>query len=226
MTFPIVPVLACCRGDEYTTAALESAESMMHPVALPEFIFFSGAPGSRWSGIAQIVERHPGIDTSDRRTEREYRHSGFSGHVGAYFGPGMEFDAVLDSQYLRTAWDTDGSGTKVLKSHHWTYCLEDIAERFPSAWIMLVWRDDEACSKWWDEAGGFEIRYPSYSWYENSVKMDEEIRNQNRCILEFAARRESSWSPFDADWVGKQFGIEVVVPDVYGNIYVTLYKPG
>ena len=52
---------------------------------LPKRIFFTGVPGSKWSGIAQTIEALDGFNTTDRWNHREYKHSGFSGHVGAYF---------------------------------------------------------------------------------------------------------------------------------------------
>jgi hypothetical protein len=57
---------------------------------LPNHIFFTGAPGSRWSGIAQTIETLPGFNVSDRNPRREYAHNTYSGHKGAYFGHGME----------------------------------------------------------------------------------------------------------------------------------------
>ena len=33
---------------------------------LPEYIFFTGVPGSRWSGIAQEIKSQPGYNTTDR----------------------------------------------------------------------------------------------------------------------------------------------------------------
>jgi hypothetical protein len=53
---------------------------------LPNHIFFTGVPGSRWSGIAQTIESIPGFNTSDRNPGREYQHNTYSGHKGAYFG--------------------------------------------------------------------------------------------------------------------------------------------
>ena len=58
-------------------------------------IFFTGVPGSRWSGIAQQLETIPGFNTSDRTAEREYAHGQFSGHKGAYFGHRI----VIDKQW-------------------------------------------------------------------------------------------------------------------------------
>jgi hypothetical protein len=62
---------------------------------IPKRLFLTGVPGSRWSGIAQEIEDAVDADCSDRTENRRFTHSNFSGHVGAYFGSGMEFPAVL-----------------------------------------------------------------------------------------------------------------------------------
>jgi hypothetical protein len=41
---------------------------------LPERIFFTGVPGSRWSGVCQCLEKIPEINTSDRQPQRDYQH--------------------------------------------------------------------------------------------------------------------------------------------------------
>ena len=66
-------------------------------MTLPQRIFFTGVPGSRWSGIAQVLESLTGFNTSDRTPERDYTHHEFTGHKGAYFGRGMEFDHGRDA---------------------------------------------------------------------------------------------------------------------------------
>ena len=37
---------------------------------LPELIFFTGVPGSRWSGIAREIKEDPKYDTTDRAPHR------------------------------------------------------------------------------------------------------------------------------------------------------------
>ena len=60
-----------------------------------KFEFFTGVPGSRWSGIAREIKLAPEYDCSDRAEHRQYKHHGFSGHKEAYFGSGMEFSCDL-----------------------------------------------------------------------------------------------------------------------------------
>ena len=88
---------------------------------LPKRIFFTGVPGSRWSGIAQILETIPGFNTSDRTPERTYKHHSYTGHVGAYFGRQMEFEPLIQAsgeEYIDQAWKEPG-GCRLVKSHQW-----------------------------------------------------------------------------------------------------------
>ena len=159
---------------------------------LPTRIFFTGVPGSRWSGIAQEIEAAPGFDISDRTPKRSYSHSEFSGHTGAYFGTGMEFPAELHESNLDLPYN--GTGCKLHKSHEWAYKLHCITVMYPSDWITLVYRADAASFNWWKEAGGWKISYPNYDWYENDLGMIQKIQEQNRLILAFAQQKKLYWT--------------------------------
>jgi hypothetical protein len=191
---------------------------------LPKRIFFTGVPGSRWSGIAQVIESIPGFNTSDRTPERTFHHSGFSGHAGAYFGTGMEFMPWLDPDYLDQAW-TEPGGTKLIKSHDWAYNLGTIRKKFPEDWIMMVYRPDQVSYAWWHEAGGFRIQYPNYQSYENSNQMLSEIIQQNSAILEYGASVNAKWSYFTPDWIEETFGHRATPSRVHTDILVTVIKP-
>lgn len=190
---------------------------------LPNRIFFTGVPGSRWSGIAQIIETIPGFNTSDRTYERSYSHSQFSGHKGAYFGRLMEFDARLDAAYLDQAW-IKNQGCKLTKSHDWAYCLHRVRQAFPDDWIMLVHRPDENSFNWWKEAGGFDINYPSYKAYINDDIMRREISWQNQAILEFAKEYELEWRNFNSEWVLDVLGHKVDEFSMSNDIKVAILK--
>lgn len=192
-------------------------------MSLPNRIFFTGVPGSRWSGIAQTLETIPDFDTSDRIIQREYLHNGFTGHKGAYFGRQMEFEAKLDSDYLDSAWATS-KGTKLVKSHDWAYCLDKIKKKFPTDWIMLVYRDNAASFKWWKEAGGFDIKYPSYTAYQNDVIMTREIDWQNSAIKQFAQERNLQWDSFNSEWIKENFNADIKVERTWPDIFVTILK--
>ncbi len=190
---------------------------------LPKRIFFTGVPGSRWSGIAQTIESLDGFNVSDRKPDREFNHIGFTGHKGAYFGTGMEFDSFLNPTYLDSAWLETG-GTRVVKSHDWAYKLGLVKEIFPDDWIMLVYRPDMASYTWWHEAGGFNIKYPNYKWYNNSTIMMSEIATQNRNILEFACEKNLTWSYFTLQWIEQNFGQHTEIKHTWSDILVTLLK--
>lgn len=190
---------------------------------LPNRIFFTGVPGSRWSGIAQEIESIPGFNTSDRTPNRDYSHHSFSGHKGAYFGPGMEFEPILDSSYIDQA-HTELRGTRLIKSHEWSYMLDDIEAKFPDDWIMLVYRSDLSSYTWWHEAGGFQIKYPSYHAYKNSINMMAEIGKQNDAILNYAFRKNATWHHFTDQWVKDTFGYEITIKKLFPDILVTVIK--
>lgn len=188
---------------------------------MPERIFFTGVPGSRWSGIAQILETMSGMNISDRTPEREYNHHNYTGHKGAYFGPGMEFEPILDLDYINQAWSESG-GCKLIKSHEWSYYLGEIKKTFPDDWIMMIYRPDMVSYAWWHEAGGFQIQYPNYSAYKNSGVMLNEIMKQNSSILEFGMMNKCKWEYFTSEWVYQNFGQHIVVNKSFPDILVTL----
>lgn len=188
---------------------------------LPNRIFFTGVPGSRWSGIAQTLEKMHGMNVSDRISTREYEHHSYTGHRGAYFGPGMEFEPILDPLYIDQAW-TKPDGCKLIKSHEWSYYLGEIYEKFPDDLIMMVYRPDMVSYAWWHEAGGFQIKYPNYSSYNNSGNMLNEIMKQNSCILEFGMVNNCKWEYFTSEWIYNNFGQNIVVNKTFPDILVTL----
>lgn len=159
----------------------------------PDKIFFSGVPGSRWSGIAQDMKETHGLNTSDRASHRVYKHGEFGGHIDAYFGTGMEFSCDLSEENLNAPF-TDKSGCKLLLSHEWVYKLDEIKEIFPNDWIMLIYRSNWESFLWWKKAGGWDISYPNYDWYENDYWMRAKIEEQNNLILAFAQKHDLVWS--------------------------------
>lgn len=193
-------------------------------MTLPNRIFFTGVPGSRWSGIAQILEALPGFNTTDRTPEREYIHHEYSGHKGAYFGKSMEFNAALDANYIDQAWTDPGAGTQLVKSHEWAHHLPWIRKWFPNDWIMLVYRNDDASFDWWKQAGGFNIRYPSYNSYRNDEGMRHEIYRQNRSIMNYAPK---GWQRFNNEWIEQTFNLTSEHKDftIYNDIIVQMVKP-
>ncbi len=177
---------------------------------LPKYIFFTGVPGSRWSGIAGEIKQDPQYDTSDRAEHRIYKHHGFSGHKEAYFGTGMEFSCSLDESNLCAPFSSNTTTlTKLLMSHEWPYYFDEIVERYPDAPITLVYRNNQASMDWWLEAGGFNITYPNYEFYCDATGMWEQIEKQNKLILDFAQKHVLQW---------KQHHI-------HSDIFIGVYKP-
>ena len=189
---------------------------------LPNRIFFTAAPGSKWSGIAQSLETLAEFNISDRNEHRQYFHHKKSGHLGAYFGTEMEFDARLDQSYIDTAWSSD-IGCKLVKSHEWASQLDNIVISFPNDWIMLVYRPELACYSWWHQAGGFEIKYPNYNAYRDSHDVLFNICKINSCLLEFAYKHNLTWNYFNSQWVKDNFGTEINLRE-YKDVLVTLYR--
>lgn len=181
---------------------------------LPEYIFFTGVPGSRWSGIAQDIKSSGDYDCTDRADHRVYTHestgegvNNFSGHCDSYFGTGMEFDCNLDKSNLDAPFS--GQGTKLLMSHEWPYYFNEIIERYPDAWIQLVYRDTFKCFDWWKLCGGWDISYPNYDWYVDDTGMRREIKEQSKLMIDLANKHKLLWSK---------------IP-YYSDIYTATYRP-
>lgn len=193
----------------------------------PERIFFTGVPGSRWSGIAQQIEEIPWMNTSDRIPEREYTHGEYSGHKGAYFGKDMELHPILDAGYIDQAWG-NLNGTRLVKSHDWAYKLDDVYKfaKQNKSWLMLVYRPDIPSFDWWKQAGGFNITYPSYSAYIDEENMFLEIQKQNRHILEFSFKYDVEWSHFNRRWIKENFeyNLDIESNPKWSDILVSILK--
>ena len=185
---------------------------------LPNRIWFTGVPGSRWSGVAQTIEQLPGVNTSDRTLEREYNHHKYSGHKGAYFGKGMEFPA--DPNRVDQAW-TESGECRVVKSHEWIDHIEELPEE---DWKMLVYRPDQSSFAWWHEAGGFQIGYPNYSAYKNSANILSEIVRTNQMILEYGYQRNAKWEYFTSNWIQENFNTTLEVTQSDSDVLVALIK--
>ena len=76
-------------------------------------------------------------------------------------------------------------------SHFFSRQLPYLAETFPKARFVLVHRADQACLDWWQQAGGFSISFPDYSWYGNMDGMAEQVAIDNRGIVAFAAAHDA-----------------------------------
>jgi len=142
------------------------------------YILLTGAPGSKWSSVAESLSHSPDIDNSDSTSDRSYKN-GEVKHKGSYFDPGMEFENDREN------WDKPFSGTghRIIKSHTFAHQLDDLKDLGHP--IVLVYRSNLECYDWWVQAGGFKITYPNYDYYENLYKMKMHIKNQNKDINSF-----------------------------------------
>lgn len=156
-----------------------------------KYIFITGAPGSKWSRVAKSIWMSDDVDMSDERVE--YNNHRVS-HTGSYFGPDMEYGRWFDQPFdqftkeqLEEEFDKPFSrtGIRIIKSHHFAYNLEYIKKTWPDCPIILVQREDDSCFTWWTLAGGFDITYPNYEWYQDNETIYKQICKQNFEIKKF-----------------------------------------
>ena len=144
-----------------------------------KLIFFTGAPGSKWSATAHVLSHNKimPINTSDYAEDRIYTHPNPQvSHQGAYWGPGFNWGenfhkinemskedilAEIEKPYADKNWDE----YRIIKCHQFALNLDWIKENFPSSKIMIVLRPNRVCSEGWLTAGGWDITYPNYRPY-------------------------------------------------------------
>ena len=190
----------------------------------PKYIFFTGAPGSGWSVTAKTLETLPIFNTSDRSATRHYTSASGANHNGMYYGQSMEFKALLDADYLDSAWGTTDN-TRLIKSHEWAAQLNAIEEKFTDSWIMIVYRPDASCSDSWFESGGFSITYPNYQSYIDADSMKTSICNINQQLLKYTQSKDVALERFTTDWVKRNFGRETIIPNLPEDLRVALITP-
>ena len=159
------------------------------------YIFMTGAPGSKWSSVSKNIYYSSDIDRSDYSDARTYYHDA-SGtmqlmHMGAYFDPGMEFGGVFDQidRYTQEQCEAEfdrpftGTGVRIIKSHVFAHNIDFLKDHWPDCPIILVQRPDDACLGWWVKCGHFTITYPKYDQYYQDLRtMAQIIPAQNRAI--------------------------------------------
>ena len=190
-----------------------------------KYLLMTGAPGSRWSGVANNIWISEDFDQTDSDTTREYRHHsnvhGSLYHSGAYFDPLMEF------KFDKKEWDLpfSGEGVKLIKSHTLSTQLPNY-HKYP---IVMVIRNSYSCWEWWNECGGFDIKYPDYKWYKNQDNMFVQIQLQNQAITTFIYKnRDKVTQCYNNLEVLNTLGLsEVFAKDEYGkkDVSVYVYQP-
>ena len=172
-----------------------------------DLIFATGAPGSKWSRILALIGLHPSINNSDKDKLPRYnmdvtfasgRTIKVGNHSGAYFGPynkiGENFEdltALSKEEFveeIKKPFDNWETGIKIIKSHWFSYKnnLNWLRENFPDAKIILSYNGNEVAFKWWHFVGGWDIDFPTYTWYKNDSRMYEKILEENAGLLSFA----------------------------------------
>ena len=157
-------------------------------------IFFTGAPGSKWSSVVKNIYWSKDIDRSDYSDARTYYHDADTPgalqlmHIGAYWDPGMEFEPFDAAQW---AAPFSGTGRRIVKSHVFSHRLEWLKQfGLP---IVMVYRNDFECYDWWKHCGEFGITYPDYApYYKNLTEMWKEITLQNSAIINFIKYNQQS----------------------------------
>jgi len=184
-----------------------------------KYTFLVGAPGSQWSGIGQLITDNFDYNKSDETPDRIYTHGEFSGHRGAYFGPGMEegndfhkleysyvdrhrFERMCDSPFS----DKDSAKPKMIKCHQFAYGLDWLQENIPLSNILLIKRDSDISFDWWKRAGGWDITYPNYQWYVDDAHMRQFITTEIKLANEFVQKTGNEWAKFDLEWLTENFG--------------------
>jgi len=180
-----------------------------------DYTFLVGAPGSRWSGVGQQITKAFNYNCSDETEDRVYTHGKFSGHKGAYWGPGMELghkfhqaSTLQVDDFLsqcNVPFSEQNNKTKMIKCHQFAHSLDWLYENIPNSNILLVLRPNKECFDWWKQAGGWDITYPDYSWYCDDSTMKAQIQIENTLSDEFV-EKHSDWKPYTTEWITKNFG--------------------
>lgn len=204
-----------------------------------KLIFWTGAPGSKWSGVAKQLCTCPEVDNSDWSCDREY--NGYT-HFGNYFGPGMEYGNGFEDMTamskkeilleLGNPYSEEQNGkVRILKSHMFSRNLRFIKRTFPDSKIVSVWREDDDCMKWWLDAGGFNITYPSYEFYKNERTMREQITIENMGIKGFEMSGNYILKSYDINTLTTELGLTNPqdINDSWGSrldqVMVGIYDP-
>jgi hypothetical protein len=183
-------------------------------------VWFTGAPGSKWSGTANILQAiaHLDFNTTDRNPSREYTHTGPTllarkiMHTGVYFGPGHgvgehwdrfnRLDAGAVEREILREWQDTSYGKLLVKSHFLSHHLDHISEIWPNNPIIMIFRPDEKCEQGWFGAGGWSISYPNYRpYYKDDSTMKAMIKEHNSLMLDFCKRKNIKPQKFTRDYL-------------------------
>lgn len=178
----------------------------MQDIDTSQLIFFTGAPGSKWSAVSHILNHSQryAFDSGDYSPDRCYTGPQLDvSHQGAYFGPGNLFgrrwhhlNDISRDDMLREidlAWSgRPQTGYRIIKCHHFVDHLDHIREQFPDSKIIVVMRPDLFCFHGWQRSGGFEkITYPDYSvYYRDLDRLREEVFRESAQARSWVAEQD------------------------------------
>lgn len=190
-------------------------------------IWFTGVPGSKWSGVDIQMRQFLNADRTDETPDRIMYHraktpgDNNNGHRGSYFGPGMGCgENWLDFNHMEPEelqLDINrvfsGNGYRIIKSHFLArkFNLDYIWNNFPGDYIVLIYRESQKSFAWWSEVMDFsEGHYPDYRpGYTDYNTMRKLIWEENANIMDFAVRKNMHWAPYSASSLAKYFDADM-----------------
>lgn len=196
-----------------------------------KLIFFTGAPGSKWSAFAHILTHNKilPINTSDYADDRIYSHPSPSwpvSHLGAYWGPGFDWgdnfhkidtlskDEILeeiDKPYTDKSWEK----YRIIKCHQFSLNLDWIKENFPTSKIMIVLRPNSVCANAWIDAGGWNITYPVYKpYYQDNDSLRHKVAEELQSAKTFINTHDLTMDVVTQKYWLNRWGIEKNTPEL------------
>ena len=192
----------------------------------PEFCFVAAVPGSSWSMLShrlKLLLNHDTSDVDDSRLHllphRDHHKGDVQTHFGSYFGPNNEFGHHFDNipasysleefykECRRPFTDTCSNKTKSIRSHWFSYNLDWIWDNCKGNTLCLIHKGSTESVRWWLRRGGWEIKHPVYTWYENTDRMTEQIIKENNNLLKFAKDKNLRWETYHEGWWEEKFGV-------------------
>lgn len=178
-------------------------------------IWFTGVPGSKWSGVDIQLRNMLPCDRTDETPDRVFYHrvnrpgDKNNGHRGSYWGPGMGCGEHWTNLHHLTKerLETDiegvfhGEGFRVLKSHFFArhHNLDWIWHNFKDDWMILLYRESQSSFSWWANVMDFgEGHYPDYTpGYKDYNTMRPKLFEENEAILDFGLKMGMQFKKWD-----------------------------
>jgi len=184
-------------------------------------IWFTGIPGSKWSGVDIQMRQFLDADRTDETPERTMYHraktptDSNNGHRGSYFGPGMgcgedwiDFNFVEPSKLQNDINAVfSGEGYRIIKSHFLArkFNLDYIWNNFPGDYMVLIYREPQKSFAWWSEVMDFsDGHYPDYRpGYTDYNTMRNLLYIESAKITDFAIRKGLNFKQYSPSELAK-----------------------